>query len=256
MAPDAAETRETVLLDAVDRRLRGIQHGGVLLGVILLLLSGAAVRAGPVDATRLMPIAAGLAVIVAAMAVRQRWEIQHRGHRIRFENHPWTSERLYVDDRVVARGGLGRVRVLEGRLPDGTRIIATSNAGFLSFRCRIVALAPARHFLLFYDVVSDYVERRAAYRAEHLALAQAAVARGELVLGGALGDPVEGAVLLFHGDSAQVAERFAAADPYVRHGLVTRWRVRPWSTVVGPAAVAPVASAPSSASVPAEAPAP
>lgn len=30
------------------------------------------------------------------------------------------------------------------------------------------------HYLLFYDVVPDYVERRAALRAEHLALAQAA----------------------------------------------------------------------------------
>src|SRR5262245_36873508 len=89
------------------------------------------------------------------------------------------------------------------------------------------------HYLLFYDVVPDYVERRAAHRAEHLALARAAVARGELVLGGALADPVDGAVLLFRGDSPAVVEAFVAADPYVRHGLVTRWRVRTWTTVVG-----------------------
>ena len=89
------------------------------------------------------------------------------------------------------------------------------------------------HYLLFYDVVPDYVERRAPFRAEHLALGRAAVARGELVLGGALADPVDGAVLLFRGDSPAVAEAFAAADPYIRHGLVTRWRVRPWTTVVG-----------------------
>ena len=89
------------------------------------------------------------------------------------------------------------------------------------------------HYLLIYDVVPDYVARRAAYRAEHLALARAAHERGELVLGGALADPVDGAVLLFHGDSPAAAEAFAAADPYVRNGLVTRWRVRPWTTVVG-----------------------
>ena len=89
------------------------------------------------------------------------------------------------------------------------------------------------HYLLLYDVVPDYVERRAKFRAEHLALGRAAVARGELVLGGALADPVDGAVLLFRGDSPAAAEAFAAADPYVRHGLVTRWRVRPWTTVVG-----------------------
>jgi uncharacterized protein len=89
------------------------------------------------------------------------------------------------------------------------------------------------HQLLLYDIVPDYVERRAPFRAEHLALAQAALARGELVLGGALADPVEGAVLLFRGDSPAAAEAFAKADPYVRNGLVTRWRVRAWNTVVG-----------------------
>ena len=92
------------------------------------------------------------------------------------------------------------------------------------------------HYLLFYDVVPDYVERRAPLRAEHLALGRASVARGELVLGGALANPTDGAVLLFRGDSPAAAEAFAAADPYVRNGLVSRWRVRAWATVVGDAA--------------------
>ena len=91
----------------------------------------------------------------------------------------------------------------------------------------------AVHYLLLYDVVPDYAGRRTPRRAAHLALARAAHARGELVLGGALADPVDGAVLLFAGDSPAAAEAFAAADPYVRHGLVTRWRVRAWATVVG-----------------------
>jgi uncharacterized protein YciI len=95
------------------------------------------------------------------------------------------------------------------------------------------------HYLLIYDVVSDYVERRRAFRAEHLALAQAAHARGELVLGGALADPTDGAILVFRGDSPAAAEAFAQADPYVRHGLVTQWRVRAWATVVGDGAVPP-----------------
>ena len=96
------------------------------------------------------------------------------------------------------------------------------------------------HFLLLYDVAPDYLTRRGEYRAEHLALGWAAHARGELVLGGALADPVDGAVLLFRGDSPAVAESFAAADPYVRNGLVTRWRVRPWTTVIGELAATPV----------------
>jgi len=92
------------------------------------------------------------------------------------------------------------------------------------------------HYLLMYDVVDDYVERRVPLRAAHLAHARAAVARAELVLGGALANPPDGAVLLFRGASPHAAEAFAAADPYVTNGLVTRWRVREWTTVVGPAA--------------------
>jgi len=92
------------------------------------------------------------------------------------------------------------------------------------------------HYLLFYEAAPDCVERRAALREAQLALARAAVARGELLLGGAFADPVDGAVLLFQGESAAVAEDFARVDPYVTNGLVTRWRVREWTTVVGPGA--------------------
>lgn len=96
------------------------------------------------------------------------------------------------------------------------------------------------HYLLFYEVGADYLERRGEYRDEHLRLAWQAHERGELILGGALSDPIDGAVLLFAGESLEVAERFAAADPYVRHGLVKRWRVRQWQTVAGEQAAAPM----------------
>jgi uncharacterized protein len=96
------------------------------------------------------------------------------------------------------------------------------------------------HYLLFYDVVEDYAERRGPFRAAHLSYAQAAVDRGELLAGGALAHPADGAVLLFRGDSGEVAEQFAASDPYVLRGLVTRWRVREWTTVVGPLAAQPI----------------
>jgi uncharacterized protein YciI len=96
------------------------------------------------------------------------------------------------------------------------------------------------HYLLFYEVGSDYVELRSEFREEHLELSWAAHERGELVLGGALADPVDGAVLLFESDGPQAAESFARADPYVRNGLVRSWRVRPWTTVVGSGAASPV----------------
>lgn len=89
------------------------------------------------------------------------------------------------------------------------------------------------HYLLMYDVVHDYVERRTQYRSEHIGLAREAVARGELVLGGALAQPADGVVLLFRGSSPAAAEAFAKSDPYVRNGIVTKWRVRGWTTVVG-----------------------
>ena len=92
------------------------------------------------------------------------------------------------------------------------------------------------HYLLFYDVVEDYAVRRPAFRAGHLAHAQAAIARGELLLGGALANPVDGAVLLFEGLTPAAAEGFAMSDPYVTNGLVKSWRVREWTTVVGPTA--------------------
>lgn len=97
-----------------------------------------------------------------------------------------------------------------------------------------------KHFLLLYDVADDYLERRRSFRGAHLQQARCAQERGELVLGGALTDPPDQAILLFKGDSPAAAEAFAAADPYVLNGLVKRWRVREWVTVVGDLAASPV----------------
>ena len=89
------------------------------------------------------------------------------------------------------------------------------------------------HYILIYDVVPDYVERRAQFRELHLKHARAAYDRGELVLGGALADPVDGAVLIFRGPSSDAVETFAKSDPYVTNGLVKQWRIRKWNTVIG-----------------------
>jgi uncharacterized protein YciI len=89
------------------------------------------------------------------------------------------------------------------------------------------------HYLLFYDVVDDYVTRRAPLRAAHIAHARDSIARDELVLAGAFANPPDGAMFLFRGTSPEMAERFAENDPYVTNGLVKKWRVREWTTVVG-----------------------
>jgi uncharacterized protein YciI len=96
------------------------------------------------------------------------------------------------------------------------------------------------HYLLMYNVVDDYVTRRAPYRRDHVARAREAEARGELVLAGAFAKPADGAVFLFRGDSPRAAEEFAKSDPYVLNGLVTRWWVREWTTVVGRDAEVPL----------------
>ena len=95
------------------------------------------------------------------------------------------------------------------------------------------------HYLLFYELPDDYIARRGEYRDIHLGLAWAAHERGELVLGGALADPPDQAILLFKGDSAEVAEKFARTDPYVTNGIVKRWFVREWTTVAGDLAANP-----------------
>lgn len=96
------------------------------------------------------------------------------------------------------------------------------------------------HYLLMYDVAPDYMARRGAFRDAHLKLAWQAVNRGELILGGAVGDPVESSLLLFNCDSPEVPTAFARVDPYVLHGVVIRWSVKPWNTVVGPDCTNPV----------------
>ena len=92
------------------------------------------------------------------------------------------------------------------------------------------------HYLLFYEAGDHYEERRKPFRGAHLQHARAAAARGELVLGGAFANPVDGAVILFRGDSSAAAEQFAKSDPYLVNGVVKRWYVREWTTVVGAAA--------------------
>jgi len=96
------------------------------------------------------------------------------------------------------------------------------------------------HYLLFYELADDYLTRRPDFREPHLQLAWQAHERGELVLGGALADPVDHAILMFKGDSPRVAEEFAKADSYVANGLIKRWYVRPWNTVVGETASTPI----------------
>ena len=93
-----------------------------------------------------------------------------------------------------------------------------------------------KYFVLTYEVVENFAERRMSCREPHLKMVREAHERGDIVMAGALGDPPEIALIVFSGKDMTPAEQFAQSDPYVLNGLVTGWKVRPWNVVVGGAA--------------------
>jgi uncharacterized protein YciI len=89
------------------------------------------------------------------------------------------------------------------------------------------------YYILFYKTIDNYIERRGQFREHHLKYANEYHERGELLLGGALSEPVDGALLVFKCESPETVERFVKNDPYVINGLITQWRIRPWTVVIG-----------------------
>jgi len=87
------------------------------------------------------------------------------------------------------------------------------------------------YYILFYKTVDNYIERRTPFREDHLGLVQEYNSNGQLVMAGALAEPADGAVLIFRGDSPEVAHEFVSRDPYVKNGLITEWSVRQWNVV-------------------------
>ncbi len=91
------------------------------------------------------------------------------------------------------------------------------------------------YFLLSYAYVENMAELRKPHREAHLALAQRYAQQGELILGGALVDPIDTGVLVFKVTDKTQVENFVQQDPYVAHGLVSQWTIREWAVVVGSA---------------------
>jgi uncharacterized protein YciI/heme-degrading monooxygenase HmoA len=148
---------------------------------------------------------------------------------LRFQGYPGFKVSQFQLSSFLRGIGSGRnLETLKLQAAAGNQNISSQGAG------------EPMHYLLFYEVGEDYVARRGEFRAAHLEKAWQASERGELVLGGALASPLDGAVLLFKGDSAEVAEKFARADPYVTSGAVKRWYVREWTTVAGEDAAKPI----------------
>lgn len=88
------------------------------------------------------------------------------------------------------------------------------------------------YYAVLYEVVDDFVSRRAPFREQHLGLVGEANQRGELLLAGALAEPADRALLIFRAPDRSVVEDFVRRDPYVTNGLVTHWEIRPWANVI------------------------
>jgi uncharacterized protein YciI len=85
------------------------------------------------------------------------------------------------------------------------------------------------YFVLWYDTVENFTERRQPYRPAHLALVERAQRSGSLLMAGAL--KPSGALLVFRADQQAEVDEFARQDPYVQNGLVPSWRVLEWTVV-------------------------
>lgn len=85
--------------------------------------------------------------------------------------------------------------------------------------------------LLMYDYVPDILERRDPHRPGHLDNIARHVERGEVVAAGAVGSPPHAGHIVFAQVGDEVIDRFVRDDPYVAAGLVTAWRVEPWTVV-------------------------
>ncbi len=134
--------RPLQILDETDSSIRIVQNIALAAAVILIALGTvfAVLNPGRWQVYAILNMGGGMAC--AAMAVvRQRWEVEYRGHAIRFENSGFGSE-LFIDNVKVAKSGMGLRRELRGVIPRGAaaghQVKAIVEAGRVELRCRIL----------------------------------------------------------------------------------------------------------------------
>ena len=135
------------LLDERQTAKRLLQHVPVLAGIALLILTSALVNNRPTFNWGLLTLALGLAALAVAGFIEQRWEVTYKGHRIRYRNNPYMGEKLFVDDRLAAKGKIGIHSEMRATIASGDgageTIVAQSKAGLVAFRCRIFVEGPS-----------------------------------------------------------------------------------------------------------------
>jgi hypothetical protein len=117
-----AASLQTVLLDTAATWRRIVQVGQQL-AVAPLLIVGVKLLAGPggtLTFLGVLLIIAGVACVVVELRYPLGWKLTYKGHRIRFTNHPFFGERLYIDDALVDRGRIGVNVTLRGTIERGT----------------------------------------------------------------------------------------------------------------------------------------
>jgi uncharacterized protein YciI len=88
-------------------------------------------------------------------------------------------------------------------------------------------------YLLQYLPGEDFLPLAREHGPAHVARLREFAARGVLLMAGSLDDPPTGAALGVF-TTREAAEEFARDDPFVRHGVVATWTVRPWNEVLHP----------------------
>ncbi len=104
-----------------------------------------------------------------------------------------------------------------------------------NYFCRLrmaSTLTPKLHALQ-YEYVADVLEKRKPYREAHLTHIGKQVESGNVVLGGAVGNPPTGALIILRNLSSNDVEQFVQHDPYVINGIVTKYTIKPYIAVVG-----------------------
>lgn len=84
-----------------------------------------------------------------------------------------------------------------------------------------------------YRAVEDFMPLAQQHGPAHVERLQEFAGRGVLLMVGTLDEPMNGdAVGVF--TTREAAEEFIAGDPFVQHGVVASWTVRPWNEVLQP----------------------
>jgi uncharacterized protein YciI len=88
-------------------------------------------------------------------------------------------------------------------------------------------------YVLFYEAAEDFMTKIPAHFAEHQSLWSAFREAGTLLMIGPFTDEPAGSALAIF-TTREAAESFVEKDPFVRHGLVAKYRIREWREALSP----------------------